>query len=140
MISLQHVLIWLGALLSLSYFNNLIKIASPNRILLQEYNQVFLTHKSPLFLSLYLSFFSFIKLRFNSLIDNGNSAKMWSPKTISVLCKLDWSRVSVDWYIVYNYFFNEKGATLYCLKFPLWFYISKIYLPTGSRSILLNWL
>ena len=36
------------------------------------------------------------------------------------------SLISLEWYIAYNYFFNEKGATIYCLKFPLWFYIKLI--------------
>ena len=70
-------------------------------------------------LTMLISFVFFFFPLFYDLTDNGNSAKKWSTKTISVLCKLDQSRVSVDWYIAYNYFFNEKGATLYCLKFPL---------------------
>ena len=61
---------------------------------------------------------------FFDLIDNSNSAK------IGTLLSSCW--------LVYCLllFFNEKGATLCCLKFSLWFYISKSDLPIGSHSIL----
>ena len=72
------------------------------------------------FLSNVFFFFFF----FFDLIDNSNSAK------IGTLLSSCW--------LVYCLllFFNEKWATLCCLKFFLWFYISKSDLPIGSHSIL----
>ena len=68
--------------------------------------------------------FFFFFFFFYDLIDNSNLAK------IGILLSSCW--------LVYCWllFFNEKGATHFCLKFSLWFYISESDLPIGSHSIL----